>query len=135
MKIAISSIGQDNLSSELSPMFGRCPFFIIADIENNEIKNSKRIENNAVMQAGGAGPMAAQTVANEKVDAVISSSVGPRAFDVLNQLNIEVYKAQGKTVKEALDLFIQGKLSKISAPGVMGIGKGPGVGQGRGFNQ
>ena len=135
MKIAISSIGQDNLSSELSPIFGRCPFFIIADIENNEIKNSKRIENNAVMQAGGAGPMAAQTVANEKVDAVISSSVGPRAFDVLNQLNIEVYKAQGKTVKEALDLFIQGKLSKISAPGVMGVGMGQGLGRRRGFNQ
>jgi len=135
MKIAISSIGQDDLSSELSPIFGRCPFFVIVEIENNEIKNHKRIENKAVMQAGGAGPMAAQTVANENVNAVISNSVGPRAFDVLQQLGIDVYKAQGTTVKEAIDLFIQGKLEKINAPGMMGVGMGPGLGQGRGFNQ
>jgi len=50
MKIAISSIGQDDLSSELSPIFGRCPFFVIVEIENNEIKNHKRIENKAVIQ-------------------------------------------------------------------------------------
>jgi len=135
MKIAISSIGQDDLSSELSPIFGRCPFFVIVEIENNEIKNHKHIENKAVMQAGGAGIMAAQTVANEKVDAVISNAVGPRAFDILQQLNIEVYKAQGATVKEAVDLFIQGKLSKINAPGRMGIGRGTGFGRRTGFNQ
>ena len=135
MKIAISSIGQDDLSSELSPIFGRCPFFVIVEIENNEIISHKRIENKAVMQAGGAGPMAAQTVANEKVDAVISNAVGPRAFDILQQLNIEVYKAQGATVKEAVDLFIQGKLSKINAPGMMGIGRGTGFGRRTGFNQ
>ncbi len=135
MKIAISSIGQDDLSSELSPIFGRCPFFIIVEIENNEIISHKRIENKAVMQAGGAGPMAAQTVANEKVNAVISNAVGPRAFDILQQLNIEVYKAQGATVKEAVDLFIQGKLSKINAPGMMGIGRGTGFGRRTGFNQ
>ncbi len=135
MRIAISSIGQDDLSSELSPIFGRCPFFVIVEIENNEIKNHKHIENKAVMQAGGAGPMAAQTVANEKVNAVISNAVGPRAFDILQQLNIEVYKAQGATVKEAVDLFIQGKLSKINAPGMMGIGRGTGFGRRTGFNQ
>jgi len=50
MKIAISSIGQNDLSSELSPIFGRCPFFVIVEIENNEIKNHKHIENKAVMQ-------------------------------------------------------------------------------------
>lgn len=135
MKIAISSIGQNDLSSELSPIFGRCPFFVIVEIENNEIKNHKHIENKAVMQAGGAGIMAAQTVGNEKVNAVISNAVGPRAFDILQQLNIDVYKAEGATVKEAIDLFIQGKLSKINAPGMMGIGKGQGLGRRRGFNQ
>lgn len=135
MKIAISSIGQDDLSSELSPIFGRCPFFIIVEIENNEIISHKRIENKAVMQAGGAGIMAAQTIGNEKVNAVISNAVGPRAFDILQQLNIEVYKAQGATVKEAVDLFIQGKLSKINAPGMMGIGRGTGFGRRTGFNQ
>ncbi|PIZ52809.1 hypothetical protein COY26_03535, partial [Candidatus Woesearchaeota archaeon CG_4_10_14_0_2_um_filter_33_10] len=133
MKIAVSSTGQD-LNSQISPVFGRCAFFVIADVENNKIKNSKAVENKAIMQAGGAGIMAAQTIGNENVNAVISSAVGPRAFDVLNQLSIDVYKAQGATVKEAIDLFIQGKLQKINAQGVMGIGRGPGLGRRR-FNQ
>ena len=133
MKIAISSTGQD-LNSQLSPIFGRCAFFIIVEIENNEIKNHKCIENKAVMQAGGAGIMAAQTIGNEKVNVVISNAIGPRAFDMLQQLGIEMYKAQGDTIKEAIDLFIQGKLSKINASGGMGIGRGPGLGRKR-FNQ
>ncbi|MCK4859281.1 MAG: NifB/NifX family molybdenum-iron cluster-binding protein [Candidatus Omnitrophica bacterium] len=134
MRIGISSTGQ-GLDSKLSPLFGRCAFFVVVDIENNEITNNKTIENKAVMQAGGAGIMAAQTIGNENVNVVISNSIGPRAFDVLQQLGIEMYKAQGSTVKEAVDLFIQGKLSKINAAGIMGIGKGQGLGRRRGFNQ
>jgi len=53
MKIAVSSTGQD-LNSQISPVFGRCAFFVIADVENNKIKNSKAVENKAIMQAGGA---------------------------------------------------------------------------------
>ncbi|MBU3941604.1 MAG: NifB/NifX family molybdenum-iron cluster-binding protein, partial [Nanoarchaeota archaeon] len=90
MRIAISSTGP-GLDSQLSPLFGRCAFFVIVDIENSEIKNDKTIENKAVMQAGGAGIMAAQTIGNENVNAVISNAIGPRAFDVLQQLNIDVY--------------------------------------------
>jgi len=127
MRIAISSTGQ-GLDSKLSPLFGRCAFFVIVDIENSEIKNDKTIENKAVMQAGGAGIMAAQIIGNEKVNVVISNAIGPRAFDVLQQLGIEMYKAQGATVKEAVDLFIQGKLTKINMPGTMGIGKDQGFG-------
>lgn len=133
MRIAISSTGS-GLDSQLSPVFARCAFFVIVDIENNEIKSNKTIENKAIMQAGGAGIMAAQTVGNEGVKAVISNAIGPRAFDVLQQLGIEMYKAQGATIKEAIDLFIQGKLSKINAPGIMGIGKGQGF-RARRFSQ
>ncbi len=131
MKIAVSSTG-NNIESQPSPFFGRCPYFIILDIENNEIKNIKAIKNEAVMQPGGAGVMSAQTIGNEKVEAVISGSFGPRAFDVLNQLNIKTYKSKGKTVKEDADLFIKGELEELKTPGIMGVAK-----QGfkrRGFN-
>ena len=133
MRIAISSTGH-GLDSQPSPLFGRCAFFVIVDIENNEIKSDKAIENKAVMQAGGAGIMASQIIGNEKVNVVISNAIGPRAFDVLQQLGIEMYKAQGATVKEAIDLFVQGKLSKINAAGIMGIGGGQGLGRRKRFN-
>ena len=94
MKVAISSTGE-GLESEVDIMFGRCPKYVIVEIEGKKIKNSKTIDNTAMMQGGGAGIAAAQLVGNEKVEAVITGNTGPNAFNVLNQLNIEVYQATG----------------------------------------
>ncbi len=114
MKIGISSTGND-LESEVDVRFGRCPYFVIVEIKDKEIKGVKAIENTAAGQAGVAGITAAQIVANEKVEAVISVNMGPRAFDVFQQLGIDIYQGEGK-IKDVVEQFIKGKLTKISAP-------------------
>lgn len=108
MKIAISSTGKD-LESEVDIRFGRCPYFLIVEIENKEIKNVKVIENTAAAQMGGAGISAAEIVANEKVKAIITTNLGPRAFSVFHQLEIEIYQGQGK-IKDVIQQFIDKKL-------------------------
>ena len=114
MKIAVSSLGKD-LDSEIDVRFGRCPYFIFADIENNEIKNTEVLENPAQQQMGGAGISASEFVANKEVKAVITGNIGPRAFSVFNQFNIEIYQATGK-VKDAIEKFIKGDLTKVNSP-------------------
>lgn len=47
IKIAISSTGQD-INNQIDLRFGRCPFYLIVDIENNEIKDTKAVENPAM---------------------------------------------------------------------------------------
>lgn len=124
MKIAISSTGKD-LESNVDVRFGRCPYFLIVEIEDKKIKKVKAIENIATAQAGGAGITAAQIVANEKVEVIISVNMGPRAFDVFGQLGIKVYQGQGK-IKDVVQQFIDGKLKEISTPTGpqhMGIGR------------
>jgi len=111
MKIAVSSTGKD-LDSNVSNVFGRCPYFIIAEIENKKIKKTEAIENMSANQMGGAGISAAQTVAERDVKAVITRNIGPRAFSVLKQFNIEVYNGSG-SVKEILQKFIDNKLERI----------------------
>jgi predicted Fe-Mo cluster-binding NifX family protein len=112
MKIAISSTG-DNLESVIDAKFGRCPYFLIAEIDNKEIKNVKAIENTAAGQMGGAGITAAEIVANEKVNAVITANLGPRAFSVFEQFGIKVYQGQGN-IKDAIRKFIEGQLTEIT---------------------
>lgn len=111
MKIAVSATGKD-IKSKVSDVFGRCPYFIIAEIEDEEIKEIKAIENKNANQSGGAGISAAQLMADENVNAAITGNVGPRALDVLRQFNIEVYSCGG-IVKTVLQAFIDGKLKKI----------------------
>jgi len=121
MKIAISAAGKD-LKSFVDQRFGRCPYFVIVEV-NGEIKNVECIENTAAKQFGGAGITAAQLVGNKKVDAVITQNIGPRAMDVMKQLNIPVYRGEGR-IKDVVQKFIEGKLEKIEYPtGPMFMGK------------
>jgi len=113
MKLAISSTGK-TLEAEIDVRFGRCPYFLIVELENNEIKETKAIENTASAQAGGAGITASQLVADQKVDAIITVNAGPRAFSALSQLGIKIYQAQGK-IKAAIQRFIANELTEISS--------------------
>jgi len=131
MKIAVSSTGQ-GLKSQTSPVFGRCPWFVIVETDGKKITGHKDVKNGAAMQAGGAGIMAAPTVGNEGVKAVISGAVGPNAFGVFQQVGIEAYAGTAGTVEENVMQFIEGKLAKINAPGIMGRGMGGGSGSGMG---
>jgi len=111
MKVAISSTGK-GLDSNVSNVFGRCPYFVIAEIEKKKIVKVEAIENTSSDQMGGAGISTAQAVVEKDVKIVITGNIGPRASDVLRQFNIEVYNGSG-LVKEVLQKFIDNKLEKI----------------------
>jgi predicted Fe-Mo cluster-binding NifX family protein len=111
MKIAISAKGK-NLEDTISEVFARAPYFIIAEIENGKIKSFEAIENEAGGRAGGAGIFAAKMMAEKNVKALITKNIGPRAFEVLKQFNIEVYQGEGE-IKKAIEEFIQKKLEKF----------------------
>ena len=111
MKIAISSKEKD-LNSEVDNAFGRCPYFLVVEIENEKIQGFEAVENISAEQVGGAGISAAQTIVEKDVDAVISGNIGPRALDVLKQFNIKIYNGSGK-VSEVLQKFIDKKLEII----------------------
>lgn len=136
MKVAVSSTGKD-MDSQIDFRFGRCPYFIIIEIENKEIKGSEYIENISATQMGGAGVTAAQLVADKGVNAVITGNVGPRAFSVFQQLGIEVYQGTG-IVRDVVKKYLSGELQKVGAPTGsmhMGMGFGASRGTGRGMGR
>ena len=112
MKIAISSIDK-NIESNVSDVFGRCPYFIIAEIKDDKIEKTEAIKNESTDQMSGAGISTAQLMAEKDVNVVITGNVGPRALDVLKQFNIGIYFGEG-TVKDVLQDFIDKKLKKVN---------------------
>ena len=111
MKIAISSTGK-SIEDEVDARFGRCAYFLIVEIEDKKVRDVKAIENTAKAQMGGAGISAGEIVANEKVDAVVTINLGPRAFSVFEQFGIKVYRGQGK-IKEVVQDLIDNKLKEM----------------------
>ena len=112
MKIAISSTGKTS-EDDVDARFGRCNYFLIVEIEDKKVKSENAIENTAKAQMGGAGITAGEIVANEKVDAVITSNLGPRAFSVFEQLKVKAYRGQGK-IKDVVQDFIDNKLEELT---------------------
>jgi len=130
MKIAICSTG-NNLDAQVSPVFGRCPYFLIID---GKTKKGKVVENSAFVAGRGAGVGAAQTVASEKVEAVICGNFGPNAFAVLKMSGVKPYTAAANlTIKEAVEQYKKGQLNEVKLP--TGAGFGFGRGGGRGFGR
>ena len=126
MKICVCATGLD-LNSQVSPVFGRCPYFLIVDSKTEEFK---AIPNPALQTGRGAGVAAAQIAVSEKVGVVICGNFGPNAFSVLQMSGIKIYPGVfGLTVKQAIDKYNKGELKEIkapSAPGRFGFGPGPG---------
>ena len=124
MKICICASGSD-LDSQVSPVFGRCAYFLIID---NETKEFKVVSNEALQAGRGAGVGAAQVVSSAKVKAVICGNFGPNAFSVLQMSGIKTYGGVfGLTVREVLDKYNKGELKEIekfTTPGRFGFGPG-----------
>ncbi|MFD3156658.1 NifB/NifX family molybdenum-iron cluster-binding protein [Haloimpatiens sp. FM7330] len=113
MKILMSAQGK-NKSDLLDTWFGRCPYFQIYD---NESKKIKVLENEGVTASQGAGIAAAQQVVNEKVEVVISGSIGPNAFRILDGANIKMIKAEEEKIEQIIKDYEDGKLTQVQNPG------------------
>lgn len=113
MKIAISSDGE-NLNSLIDQRFGRCPYFLVADINEKNIIGFKVVRNEGAEQGHGAGIKAAEQIGTLDVKAVITGQLGPNATTVLSELGIKTYSASG-IINKALDDFMANRLNEINS--------------------
>ena len=128
MKICITATAS-SLDAQIDPRFGRCSYLVIVESETMQFE---AIPNMAAGASGGAGIQAAQTIASKGVKLMITGNVGPKAFQALSVAGIDVATGAFGTVKESIEKYKRGELSKTGAPTVGGhFGMG-GRGGGRG---
>ena len=116
MKICVSATA-NNLEAQLDPRFGRCLYLVIVDSETMQFE---AIPNMAAGASAGAGIQAAQTIANKSVKLLITGNVGPKAFQALSAAGIEIATGAFGTVRETVEKYQRGELSKTGAPTVGG---------------
>ncbi|MHA2377920.1 MAG: NifB/NifX family molybdenum-iron cluster-binding protein [Candidatus Thorarchaeota archaeon] len=129
-KICVTSQG-DTLDATVNPRFGRCAYFMIVDTGSMQFR---AVPNGAASATGGAGIQAAQIVASEEVDAVITGSVGPNAYSALQSAGVRIMATSQGNVRNVVELYKNGSLGTITTPGPShrGLGAGTGRGGGRG---
>ena len=108
MKIVISATGRD-IESNIDKTFHRCPFYLIVDTETN---SQKSFENTKRELPDEIGAFVGQFVADEGIDTVLTTHIGPKALGIFKQYGIKVFQAQGK-ISDAVQRFKEGKLSEI----------------------
>lgn len=114
MKIAISAKGKVN-EYLLDTTFGRCEYFQIHDTEIDAIKI---IENKGASASGGAGIAAANQLLEEKVDVLITGSLGPNAFEIIEKADIKAYKCDEVSITTALEKYKNNELEEIQIAGM-----------------
>ena len=110
MKVCIPIEENKGLESIAFNHFGTAPFFLIYDLENEEIKV---IENGDLNHSHGmCQPLKA--LGGEKVDAILVGGIGAGALMKLNNQGIKAYKVASETVLKNIDLLKSNKLGEFS---------------------
>lgn len=121
-KIAVPSVAPGGINAEINTRFGRCEFFTIVSVEDGKISEVEIVNNPGNQAMGGAGPAAAQKVAQEGATIVIGGNYGPNAGNALKQGGIKSYgqppQDKGFTVKVAIDSYLNGSLNRIDGSNV-----------------
>ncbi|HUU04498.1 MAG TPA: NifB/NifX family molybdenum-iron cluster-binding protein [Patescibacteria group bacterium] len=110
MKICLPTNGKNGLSETVHNHFGSAGYFTIYD---SETKGVQVIENDNQHHAHGAcQPL--RKISGMDVNAVLTSGMGQRAVQLLNQGGIKIYLLAGETVQQAIDKFSSGELIELT---------------------
>lgn len=112
MSICITAT-EDNLDCKVDERFGRCKYFILVDPVT---KKFEAFENPALSSPGGVGIKAANAILKYTPAAVITGLIGDNALNVLKAANTRVFTCRDRTVREAVELYVDGKLEQVNAP-------------------
>jgi predicted Fe-Mo cluster-binding NifX family protein len=111
MRIAISADDRNGLDSVVSPHFGRCPHYILVDVDGQEVQAVNAIDNPYYSQhSPGVVP---GFIHSQGVNVMLTGGMGRRAIAFFEQFGIEAVTGASGTVRRALELYLGGQLRGV----------------------
>ncbi|MBN2556559.1 MAG: NifB/NifX family molybdenum-iron cluster-binding protein [Anaerolineales bacterium] len=109
MRLAFSSQDNEGIDSRIAPHFGRCPYFILVDLDGKEIIAVEGIVN--PFYPDHEPGMVPNFIKEQKADVMISGGMGGRAIAYFNEFGIQTATGAAGTVQESIALYLDGKLT------------------------
>jgi predicted Fe-Mo cluster-binding NifX family protein len=110
MRIGITLDENKGLDSRVSMHFGQYAYFMIVEVENNQIKSHKIIEN--ALAHGGGGCPAVGEMLKHKISYIISGGMGAGAKMKFENAGVKVFGFNGKA-KDAVENLLKNNLKEI----------------------
>jgi predicted Fe-Mo cluster-binding NifX family protein len=107
--LAVAANGSEGLDATVSAHFGRCPFYVLVEVEKGEIQNV-RAEKNPHFESHSPGQVP-KFVRDLKADVILTGGMGRRAQQLFDKFGVEVGCGASGTVRDAVQSFLAGKLS------------------------
>jgi len=112
MKIAVTAENNIGLESMVAQHFGHAPYFMLVDVENDEVTATQGIANPfAESHQPGQIP---GFIKEQNADVMLSGGMGGRAIQFFEQYGIKTATGAIGTVRQALENFLGGKLSEAA---------------------
>lgn len=112
-RIVIPAEDSNGLDARLSEHFGRAPYFIIVELdEDGNIVNVKSVSNESEHFGGVGRPP--DRMLQFRPNAVITYGMGPRALRIFQDAGVAVLRANADTVKEVIEAYRQGRLEELT---------------------
>lgn len=108
MRIAVSADDGSGLDSAVSPHFGRCSHYLLADIDGREVKQIQVVENPYYdHHERGKVP---GFIKSQGADVMLTGGMGRRAIGLFQQYGIEAVTGATGSVRHALEQYLGGAL-------------------------
>jgi predicted Fe-Mo cluster-binding NifX family protein len=111
MRIAISANDRKDLDSLVSAHFGRCPCFILVDVEGQEIKAVTAVDN--PYYGNHAPGQVPAFIHSQGADVMLAGGMGHRAISFFEQYGIQAASGASGTVREAIESYLGGELHGV----------------------
>jgi predicted Fe-Mo cluster-binding NifX family protein len=108
MRIAVSVDDSNGLDGAVSPHFGRCPYYVLVDLDGRKVRSANTVENpyhghHQPKQVPGF-------IKSQGADVMLAGGMGWRAITLFQQYGIEAVTGASGTVRDALEQYLGGTL-------------------------
>jgi predicted Fe-Mo cluster-binding NifX family protein len=112
-RIVVSAQTDEGLEAQVSPHFGRCPYFTVIAVEDSEVSSVESVANphHANHQPGQVPAF----VKDLGAEVMISGGMGRRAISLFDQYSIQIATGATGTVGNALNCYLRGELTESGA--------------------
>jgi len=109
MKIALATDDNMGLDAVVSHHFGRCPYYIVVDVDDKEIKDVKAVKNPFYESHGQTGEVP-NFIHSLGADVIIAGGMGPKAIGFFQQLGIQAFTGTSGIVGDVIKNYMSGQI-------------------------